>query len=348
VRLFAIDYPQNENMGVTPEGKLWIYSNPISPVSCVDQDGVDHLAEILAKDKDYFISSEPGYLIVNFGKLSSTGLFKPSDQMGSGGGGGVEPPPKAPSKLAPIVSGYKGNVVYVDVVGNNGEWENVAKIYPRTRSVLTLVELMQYVNPDEDFRIRIRWDYSYNTDHIAFYRFDDTQINTTELTLSSSYHSVEGDVNSILSNSDGQRAELSFDQTIGLSFLATPDDPSKRRSFLLATKGYYETFETSPQTDSLASLVVSSPTINQNYPNPFNPVTQIRFNLPKTSKVEITVYNILGQKVNTLVNDEFEAGTHTIYWDGKNDKGEEVASGIYFYRLKAGEFLDSKKMLILR
>jgi len=86
----------------------------------------------------------------------------------------------------------------------------------------------------------------------------------------------------------------------------------------------------------------------QNYPNPFNPETKIRFQLPMTGKVVLKVYNVLGQEVRTLVNNEMKAGYHSIVWDGRNSAGVRVASGIYIYRIKAGKFVASKKMTLLK
>jgi parallel beta-helix repeat protein len=86
--------------------------------------------------------------------------------------------------------------------------------------------------------------------------------------------------------------------------------------------------------------------IAQNYPNPFNPSTTIEYTLPKDTQVRITIYNLLGRKVRTLVDEYQTAGRRRIVWDSKNDEGEEVASGIYFYQIKAGDFTQSKKMVI--
>lgn len=86
----------------------------------------------------------------------------------------------------------------------------------------------------------------------------------------------------------------------------------------------------------------------QNYPNPFNPKTMIRFALPKDSWVRLEVYNILGQKVKTLVDEKLAAGVKEVEWDGKDGKGLEVASGIYFYRIKTDSFSDVKKMVMLK
>ena len=88
--------------------------------------------------------------------------------------------------------------------------------------------------------------------------------------------------------------------------------------------------------------------LNQNYPNPFNPVTTISFSLPEATDVTLDVFNIMGQKVATLVNGPMEAGEHQIQWDGKVEGSGSVATGVYFYRLQAGEFVETKKMLLLK
>jgi hypothetical protein len=89
-------------------------------------------------------------------------------------------------------------------------------------------------------------------------------------------------------------------------------------------------------------------TLYQNYPNPFNPTTKIEFTLSKSGFVTLQIYDILGRKVRTLVLEELSSGYKSVIWDGKNDDGKDVASGIYFYRLKIGDFSESKKMLLLK
>jgi len=86
----------------------------------------------------------------------------------------------------------------------------------------------------------------------------------------------------------------------------------------------------------------------QNYPNPFNPITQIVFSLPKNDHVELSIYNILGQKIVTLVNGKMSAGTYQIAWDARDAHGLSVPSGIYLYQLKAGDFKATRRMLLLR
>lgn len=90
--------------------------------------------------------------------------------------------------------------------------------------------------------------------------------------------------------------------------------------------------------------------LSQNYPNPFNPTTVIRYSISShhLTHSTITIYNILGQKLRTLVNEPKSTGTYEVIWDGKDDKGKDVSSGIYFYQLKVGNLAESKKMLLLR
>jgi flagellar hook assembly protein FlgD len=90
----------------------------------------------------------------------------------------------------------------------------------------------------------------------------------------------------------------------------------------------------------------------QNYPNPFNPSTTIAFDISRdagtTRPVSLIVYDIRGRRVRNLVDSELAPGTHTIHWDGLDDQGKPVASGIYFYTLKAGGEKFTRKMTILK
>lgn len=88
--------------------------------------------------------------------------------------------------------------------------------------------------------------------------------------------------------------------------------------------------------------------LSQNVPNPFNPTTQIKFALPKAGQVNLVVYNVLGQQVTNLVDGYMNAGYQTVTWDGTDYSGSSVASGVYFYKLKAEEFTATKKMLLLK
>ena len=96
------------------------------------------------------------------------------------------------------------------------------------------------------------------------------------------------------------------------------------------------------------STVATDFALKQNYPNPFNPATQINYSVPTTGQVEILVYNALGQKIRSLVNEKVSAGHHTVKWDGTNEYGTAVSSGMYFYKIKAENFSKTMKMMLLK
>jgi hypothetical protein len=95
-------------------------------------------------------------------------------------------------------------------------------------------------------------------------------------------------------------------------------------------------------------LVPGEFALGQNYPNPFNPSTTIEYKVPARANVEITIFNILGQKVATVVNDVHEAGSHRATWNGRDLSGNIAASGVYFYSLKSGSFEQVKKMMLMK
>jgi len=88
--------------------------------------------------------------------------------------------------------------------------------------------------------------------------------------------------------------------------------------------------------------------LDQNYPNPFNPSTIINYSLPRRSNVKIEIYNILGQTVRQLTDENRTAGNHSVTWDGLDNNGQSVSTGVYFYRITADNFTETKKMLLLK
>jgi len=88
--------------------------------------------------------------------------------------------------------------------------------------------------------------------------------------------------------------------------------------------------------------------LSQNFPNPFNPSTTISFSLEKSSDVTLRIYDTSGARIYTLASGSFPAGTFDRRWNGMNDRGEKAASGVYFYRLTAGDFIVTRKMVLLR
>lgn len=100
--------------------------------------------------------------------------------------------------------------------------------------------------------------------------------------------------------------------------------------------------------ESNTDILPSKFSLSQNYPNPFNPTTEISFDVPTKSHVTLKVYNLLGHEVTTLVDEDVVVGSHKTSWDGRDRSGSEVATGIYFYKMVAGDFVETRKMMLLR
>jgi hypothetical protein len=88
--------------------------------------------------------------------------------------------------------------------------------------------------------------------------------------------------------------------------------------------------------------------LSQNYPNPFNPTTTINFDVPEAIEVTINIYNLLGWEVKLLADGQYQPGSYTVSWEGTDNTGNKVSSGLYIYQIKAGDFVATKKMMLLK
>jgi len=104
----------------------------------------------------------------------------------------------------------------------------------------------------------------------------------------------------------------------------------------------------SVEEEECAELLPERYSLQQNYPNPFNPTTQIKFALPRASHAIIEIFNVLGQRVTKLVDKQLPAGYYEFSWNGTDGTGGEVSSAVYFYRLRAGDFVQTRKMVLLK
>jgi len=212
--------------------------------------------------------------------------------------------------------------------------------------------------------------YSYYTDQVygLNYHGDPTlKVYTVVPEILSISTSVQGGnliatVSSTAGTVDGCELILSLDGEIVSQVFTGNDgrvvvthDIEYNQEYTLAAKkaGHaigYISFTASAETavDEGEGLIPQSFELSQNYPNPFNPSTTIRLELPRRLHVTLTVYNSLGQVVTVLKDETLPAGLHCVEWDGADKSGDPVASGVYFYRVGAGDFSAVKKMVLLR
>ena len=130
-------------------------------------------------------------------------------------------------------------------------------------------------------------------------------------------------------------------------------DMEINNSYIWALRDFFGNAYRRPVQDLLATLDEKKNTFDhfilyQNFPNPFNPTTSITFKLLKPSDVNLVIFDCTGRQIRTLKTDRYSAGLHQVQWDGTNDSGNAVASGIYVYQLKAGNYNQSHKMMLLR
>jgi hypothetical protein len=132
----------------------------------------------------------------------------------------------------------------------------------------------------------------------------------------------------------------------------TVDTIQNEVSTAITDLGAYAAFTTELLTDvkdnEQGSVIPDRFELKQNYPNPFNANTTIKFSLKTSEEVQINIYNVSGQKVRNLLEKKMPAGIHQVIWDGKDDFGKEVSSGVYFYQVQAGDYKETKKMILLK
>jgi len=115
-----------------------------------------------------------------------------------------------------------------------------------------------------------------------------------------------------------------------------------KRDFIFKCAGYYTVTQSAKPLHVINQIPLTNKLYN-NYPNPFNPTTKIKYEINKDADVKIVIYNILGQVVKSLVNEFKKAGSYNAIFDGSN-----IASGVYFYRIEAGDFVQAKKMVLVK
>jgi len=160
--------------------------------------------------------------------------------------------------------------------------------------------------------------------------------------------SRKGDITKALIARDDLGAVVTGRDTLFLSFEVPPKKDGMTREFIFHTVGHYISSGGSPPDDKGDELAKIDKYTFDNFPNPFNPSTTFKFALPQGTEVKLEIYNILGRRVRTVADGYYETGTHRVVWDGKNESGREVASGIYFARFKTADFETSKKMVVVK
>jgi hypothetical protein len=184
----------------------------------------------------------------------------------------------------------------------------------------------------------------FDEESIEFMGLEKTSI--TESLMSSNNNGEEGTLTLAMASADAVQSSGTYYM---LSFRDKQEGASRTVEISAATANDVEFGSSTVGTEDLAGETPDEFKLYQNYPNPFNPSTTIGFDVPANNTiVRMEIYNVLGQKVKTLVNDVYSAGKHTVNWDGTNDSGITVSTGVYLYRIQAGDIVQSKKLTFIK
>lgn len=337
VRLKTVDHPPGLKLGVTDEGEYLLYRREIQAVSCADSGGVNKLDLINSNGNGDYEGFQTDWLTVDFGHIGNP------QNMYVEVVADLQPPPPKDQTIVLLLRGE-----------HEWEWREIALLHPRQNWATHLVDLSPYMDGPQDVVIRLYWLAQHKVDYICLAQSVSDQIVEQECILESAFHSAASVVTDSLHTVDEKYAELVPGESIEVSFVPSGPMEGFEREFVFVATGHYIALEGGTPAKASAVAPNQLPTefsLAQNYPNPFNPETEISFAFPKVSKVTLTVYNILGQVVEVLIDSEMYPGYHSVRWNG-----EHVASGIYFYRITTGEtsrdsrgeFTSTKRMLLLK
>lgn len=339
IELITVDHSEATAVACSPEGEICTFSEILEPISVVDQSGKDWTEILAREDGEMFTAKAPGHLVVTFpATADGKGL---SFATAAKNYCPIEVTKAAREKLEiPDVGGE----LTVEVLGENGDWKAISDPPPReyVGSQFLQPELAEAVNGVVTYRFS--WTKSYNSDAISqvIQTKETPSIRSWEV-KNHALKKVNPQTKSFVGKLGSDVLELRNGDILAFEFDVGPAPAGVKRDYIVRAVGRYH-----PDYSLYTNLLPGGFQLYANYPNPFNPSTTISFDLPAATRTTLTIYNVAGQRVATLVDADLEAGHHNIVWNGKTYNGADVASGVYLYRLTAGDFTESRKMMLLK
>ena len=252
----------------------------------------------------------------------------------------MPPPSKSAEKRRADDTTAYSSTYRVSALDSTGTWISVASVFPRVEPVGQAIEMGDYVVKGR-VTMKIEYDDKIKLDHLPFYSFKTVDLAPRPLRIAAAVHSKTGDIATLTSGSRGLDVVVKQGEYIDLTLQGSPPAAGTKQLLLIATQGK---FESAGQFKAHARKI----SFDRNYHNPINPNTTFSFYLPEGQRVKLELFNVLGQKVITLVDGERAAGQQAVVWDGRDSRGQAVASGIYFARFTAGDFTATRKVEVLK
>ncbi|MBN8585179.1 MAG: T9SS type A sorting domain-containing protein [Ignavibacteria bacterium] len=350
VKLFAVDHPLGTKIAITEHNDIVMYDTTI--VQGPD-DANRNGANITANIQYYY----QGKLIVSGN--SGDNIYAHYDSSAqSNAAGKFKKKYKSilnsiiPDSMAlignldrePIGPKGIGGVAYIFIDPNN----HIDRQFAMRENISEVVIPFSNLNDAVD-HIEINWQNDYSVSYFAVVPIAYSGFTVTELNMYDALHSIDNaDILSALLSKDNSYTELDSADYITIRFdsLSIPQNDWVR-DFVIETNGRYSVGTGYANLRHIKSNIQNHSVYNYalytNYPNPFNPKTSIRYDIGGNSFVKISVYNLLGQLINVLVNESKVAGNYSVDFDGSN-----LPSGLYIYKIEAGDYIESKKMLLIK
>ncbi len=364
VRMFAVDIPSNKKLGVTEDNKIVIYdsvqvlasdsvmhnntniTNNVHfhhPAGALTTGGNNdsmyaHFSNLTDKMKKFNVNADFKYKETRAVSVTSSKL-----------GPNVNYPVAFITNLRnlenPVIADKDtaGFLTAASIFSNT-----VSKMFSR-RELESVVILPLFADTDKVDHLNIKWQSNFRMKYLGIANLSYSGFTTTEVPMSKGSAitaSNDTDITSLLTSDNGKYGEVNsgklLKMTFDLSGVPSPGLTDKREYVIEVDGNYIKGSGT--LLSKVTNILPTEFFISQNYPNPFNPVTKINYELPRTSRVNIVIYDILGREVKRLLNNELkESGRYTVEFDGKN-----YASGVYFYRIEAGDYIMAKKMVLIK
>jgi len=334
----VVTYPSDKQLVYTNKHEFRLMTGTsYIPTSAYDHNETDILPLVSAQDGKCYTAESAGYIVL---KYEFPAVFlKPTDD---GPGGGIDPGGGNKNQWKVLagssIDDYRSQNVTISVLDEGDSWIPIDVRYPRINEYKFYTDLGEFV-ANNSVTVKISWDNEISIDAVPYEMFDNDPVPMTTLTMPSVNHSSNGDITGFISNTDQSEILLNPGETINVEMSQFPNQPGLKAALALKFVGRYSTIDLSNDDGT---------TFEQNYPNPFNPSTRFAFSLAQPEHVELTIFNVLGQRVTTLADDFYPAGRHVINWDGTDGNGQRVASGIYFSSFSAGEYHSQKKLMMIK
>ena len=239
---------------------------------------------------------------------------------------------------------YTGGILRKSNAGNRC---NIG-LRPRENGTIAIADISQIIgDSDEELIVSLHFPASHLVDYIGIDTSAQLDFEDKDCEFKYAFHNTRGDLMESLQAVDSNYAEILPGEFIDLAFTCPSFSGNLKRDLIFVANGYYNRVESGNSNQLKATRIPIVSDLGC-YPNPFNPFVQIMFDLNEPAYVKLEIFNILGQKVATLVDEHQDAGSYTVTWDSRGSDGTRVSSGIYLYRLTAGEFVENKKMSLMK